>query len=507
MRIRSISFDDKKYELSDSSVSSEENTFTVLVGRNGSGKSRILQRICNIYINSLGIDGRHILNTPINLNAYNDINNTSSLNYGEITYEQNKNTYEISSRQLNGLYNFHISQFIIEKKIKTSECNIFCDINKIIAVSTSPFDKFPVIERHMHWNSNIYEKKYIYRGGKIKVNSQKDYLKNKFDQLGASLINFFLRSDRTKDKISILLEAMNLDEKINMYFSFPWPFSPSEIINTPNSKSISDSLSSIRFFKDKGERVTLSQDEEKALTENLKLVLNHYQFKEHHRRENFELELNLLNRSKDENIELLNSLSSLANYDLIELIDIKFSKNNKSFYLTDSSSGELSLIFNLLSIAGEIENNSLILIDEPEISLHPEWQSNFLPILSKMFSNYQGCHFIIATHSPQILSSTNDKNVYIINLEYSNKLIRSEEISKMSADYQLAYVFKEPGYKNEYLTRIALTTFTNVNKKKIFSEDDINSLELLLENMSHLDKNDPLHQLILSLKEMRDLYV
>ncbi|WP_250540966.1 ATP-binding cassette domain-containing protein [Acinetobacter pittii] len=63
MRIRSISFDDKKYELSDSSVSSEENTFTVLVGRNGSGKSRILQRICNIYINSLGIDGRHILNT------------------------------------------------------------------------------------------------------------------------------------------------------------------------------------------------------------------------------------------------------------------------------------------------------------------------------------------------------------------------------------------------------------------------------------------------------------
>ncbi len=264
MRIRSISFDDKKYELSDSSVSSEENTFTVLVGRNGSGKSRILQRICNIYINSLGIDGRHILNTPINLNAYNDINNTSSLNYGKITYEQNKNTYEISSRQLNGLYNFHISQFIIEKKIKTSECNIFCDINKIIAVSTSPFDKFPVIERHMHWNSNIYEKKYIYRGGKIKVNSQKDYLKNKFDQLGASLINFFLRSDRTKDKISILLEAMNLDEKINMYFSFPWPFSPSEIINTPNPKSISDSLSSIRFFKDKGERVTLSQDEEKS---------------------------------------------------------------------------------------------------------------------------------------------------------------------------------------------------------------------------------------------------
>ncbi len=47
---------------------------------------------------------------------------------------------------------------------------------------------------------------------------------------------------------------------------------------------------------------------------------------------------------------------------------------------------------------------------------------------------------------------------------------------------------------------------SNVNKKKLFSEDDLNSLSLLLENMSHLDQNDPLHQLILSLKEMRNLY-
>ncbi|HAV5935129.1 TPA: ATP-binding protein [Acinetobacter baumannii] len=506
MRIRSISFDNKNYNLSDSNISSEENTFTILVGRNGSGKSRILQRICNIYINSLNNNHPHGLHSITRSNFYNDINRTANLNYGEITYEQNENIYEISSIKLKGLYNSHEDYFILEKKNKTSQCENFLDINKIITVSTSPFDKFPVLERHMYWNNTIYEKKYIYRGGKIKVNSQKDYLKNKFDQLGASLINFFLRSDRTQDKTSILLEAINLDEKINMYFSFPWPFSPSEIVNPKNPRSISDSLSSIRFFKDKGDKIILSENEEIELIENLKFILNYYNFKEYNRTENFSLELNLLNRSKDENINLLNSLSLLANYDLIELIDIKFNKNNRSFYLTESSSGELSLIFNLLSIAGEIENDSLILIDEPEISLHPKWQSDFLPLLSKMFSNYQGCHFIIATHSPQILSSTSNKNVFIINLEDSNKLIKGEEISKMSADYQLAYVFKEPGYKNEYLTRIALTVFTNVNKKKLFTEDDINSLSLLLENISHLDQKDPLHQLILSLEEMRNLY-
>ncbi len=146
MRIRSISFDDKKYELSDSSVSSEENTFTVLVGRNGSGKSRILQRICNIYINSLGIDGRHILNTPINLNAYNDINNTSSLNYGKITYEQNKNTYEISSRQLNGLYNFHISQFIIEKKSKPLNAIFSVILTKLLLFQPAHLISFQLLK-------------------------------------------------------------------------------------------------------------------------------------------------------------------------------------------------------------------------------------------------------------------------------------------------------------------------------------------------------------------------
>ena len=174
--------------------------------------------------------------------------------------------------------------------------------------------------------------------------------------------------------------------------------------------------------------------------------------------------------------------------------------------MTDASSGELSLIFNLLSIAGEIENDSLILIDEPEISLHPEWQSHFLPLLKKMFNDYTGCHFIVATHSPQILSSIDNNKSFIINLENDNKIIKGEEISEMSADYQLAYVFKEPGHKNEYLTRIALTVFSNVSKNKVFSYNDLISLNLLLENIIHMNKNDPLHQLILSLEEMRKLY-
>ncbi|WP_140063163.1 AAA family ATPase, partial [Vibrio parahaemolyticus] len=106
--------------------------------------------------------------------------------------------------------------------------------------------------------------------------------------------------------------------------------------------------------------------------------------------------------SDQEDREYLNSLALLSEFDLIDLEDVKFKKRDtsNSFYLSQASSGELSLLFTMSSIAGEIEDNSIILIDEPELSLNPEWQLKFLPLLNDIFSNYRHCHFIIATHSP-----------------------------------------------------------------------------------------------------------
>lgn len=508
MKVKSVSFDGKNYQFFENDSNESENLFTILVGRNGSGKSRILQKICFLHLNSIinDSDSNSSFYSYIDSNRYKDINDNSHLNYGKINYQLNDNDFEININKNDAVYTFHTNSFIFDKKIKTPNCKKFDEIKKIIAVSNSPFDKFPIPERisHFHENKSI-EKKYIYRGAKIKVNSGKDYLKNKFDQLGSSLINFFLKSDKIKNKVSILLDTIGVGENISMYFAFPWPFRPSEVINSGSNKTISDSLSSIRFFKDKGNRISLSEAEEELLLKSLKLVIKNYDFQDY-REDKFSLDLNFSNVKEIDNLELLNSLSILASYDLIELVDIKFIKNNNYFHLTEASSGELSLIFNLLSIAGEIENDSLILIDEPEISLHPEWQSNFLPLLNKMFNNYKGCHFIIATHSPQILSSINNNNSFVINLEDNNKIIRGIDISKMSADYQLAYVFKEPGSKNEYLTRIALTVFTNVSKNKKFSSADYELLNLLRENFEHLKSNDPVYQLINSLEEMSKIY-
>lgn len=50
----------------------------------------------------------------------------------------------------------------------------------------------------------------------------------------------------------------------------------------------------------------------------------------------------------------------------------------------------------------EIDKNTLILIDEPEISLHVAWQKRFI---SDILSIIDVNHFdvLIATHSPQLI--------------------------------------------------------------------------------------------------------
>ena len=54
--------------------------------------------------------------------------------------------------------------------------------------------------------------------------------------------------------------------------------------------------------------------------------------------------------------------------------------------------------------------NSPIFIDEPEISLHPDWQRLLFSILKSQESNNQ---FIVATHSPLIYAKYSDKELII----------------------------------------------------------------------------------------------
>lgn len=53
--------------------------------------------------------------------------------------------------------------------------------------------------------------------------------------------------------------------------------------------------------------------------------------------------------------------------------NIAFYKNGRCIHFGDCSSGEKHMIFAFTGVLSSIESKSIVLIDEPEISLHPEW--------------------------------------------------------------------------------------------------------------------------------------
>ena len=72
------------------------------------------------------------------------------------------------------------------------------------------------------------------------------------------------------------------------------------------------------------------------------------------------------------------------------------------------SSGEQNEIIMLYNFIFEVPNNSLLLIDEPEISLHVAWQQNFIKDIESI-AEMKNLQVVIATHSPQIISGRWDE--------------------------------------------------------------------------------------------------
>lgn len=70
--------------------------------------------------------------------------------------------------------------------------------------------------------------------------------------------------------------------------------------------------------------------------------------------------------------------------------------------LTALSSGEQHELVLLYELLFKVEPNSLILIDEPELSLHIAWQQEFLKDLQEVIK-LAGFDTLIATHSPEII--------------------------------------------------------------------------------------------------------
>ncbi|MEH2227958.1 AAA family ATPase [Nostoc sp.] len=84
--------------------------------------------------------------------------------------------------------------------------------------------------------------------------------------------------------------------------------------------------------------------------------------------------------------------------------------NSKTLLPTDLSSGEQHELVLLYELLFKVKPNSLVLIDEPELSLHVGWQVQFLKDLQDI-TQLADLNILMATHSPDIIQDRWDLTV------------------------------------------------------------------------------------------------
>ncbi|RCK42025.1 hypothetical protein TH25_23235 [Thalassospira profundimaris] len=78
-------------------------------------------------------------------------------------------------------------------------------------------------------------------------------------------------------------------------------------------------------------------------------------------------------------------------------------RDGPTIELLTASSGELSLISSLLFLIANRDADPLVLVDEPENSLHPNWQREYVDKLLNALE-YRNATIVIATHAPLIVT-------------------------------------------------------------------------------------------------------
>lgn len=201
-----------------------------------------------------------------------------------------------------------------------------------------------------------------------------------------------------------------------------------------------------------------------------------------------------------EEIRLLPLLHSL---DIVSFPTIGFYKKENYFSLESSSSGEYHFISGFIGLLASLKENSLVIIDEPENSLHPNWQMKYINFLKNIFEDSVGTHFLIASHSHFMVSDLEPQSSTIVGLERENGVTKGQLILAntygWSAEEILLNIFKVSSSRNYYLTEKLEHIFHIISQdpdKKRYEELMQEVKELKEIDFSGLSDADPLKDVV-----------
>lgn len=183
-------------------------------------------------------------------------------------------------------------------------------------------------------------------------------------------------------------------------------------------------------------------------------------------------------------------------------------KRAGGYSLQESSSGEYHFFSSIVGLMATVKpTNSLVLIDEPEISLHPNWQMKYLSFLRELFghSEYSTCHILVASHSHFLISDLKGDSSKIIGLKRADREIEIIDMPKgidtygWSAEDVLYKIFGLRTTRNHYMEVDMRELLHSISEKKQNKPE----LEVIIKRLESvkLNNEDPLNLIITKAKE------
>jgi hypothetical protein len=162
---------------------------------------------------------------------------------------------------------------------------------------------------------------------------------------------------------------------------------------------------------------------------------------------------------------------SIRNYEIVLITD-------SGDFMMDAVSGGVSAIIDLawqlFNFSRQMVNSSTVLIDEVENHLHATMQRSILPDIIKAFPKIQ---FIVSTHSPLIVGSVKNSNVYALRYNESNQVYaeKLDLINKAKSATEvltevLGVPFTMPIWVEDALERIIAKYAEQNVSKELFKE-------------------------------------
>lgn len=156
---------------------------------------------------------------------------------------------------------------------------------------------------------------------------------------------------------------------------------------------------------------------------------------------------------------LFKYISSLAAANIVlqyELIFYHRTRGPQNF--SSLSSGEQTLLSTFLFIRSQLPSLEFLLVDEPENSLHPQWQRRYLEFLH-MAIGYHNVQIYIATHSPVLVSGSltnyaDDLDIVSVDGNNSELLLQDSDRETESVEQILLGAFDTITPANVYLSSI-----------------------------------------------------